>query len=122
MDTQLIEKLSARRAEELGIGAPWALAWSLDVEFPMGQTDFLYQVIVFNQPMLAVNDERIFEEVTNHEFAHVLVGPLAEHGPVWQSAARALGCTLSVETGMLDSHELRFPDGYEPACPICGGH
>lgn len=31
-----------------------------------------------------------------HEFAHAMAGPYADHGPVWQYIAVAIGCSASV--------------------------
>lgn len=31
-----------------------------------------------------------------HEMAHVIAGPMAEHGPIWKLVAKTIGCTADV--------------------------
>jgi predicted SprT family Zn-dependent metalloprotease len=119
MDTEYAEKIVVRLANEYGISDPWNLAWHYEVRNDLGRTDFIDRLVILNHPMLMANDEVILREVANHEFAHVMVGPFADHGPQWQRVARALGCTLTVETGMMPEGVLTHPEGYTPVCPRC---
>lgn len=49
-----------------------------------------------------------------HEFAHVIAGPAAGHGPIWANVAKALGCSAQVHCKQF-IHECDYK--YVIMCP-----
>lgn len=116
MDIARAEKIALDLFKERDVTPTWQLAWVLDPTYDLGRTDWVSDVISFNQPVIEANDETILREVVNHEFAHTFAGLFADHGPEWQRIARSFGCSLTVETGIMPDGAINRPHGM---CPVC---
>jgi len=72
--------------------------------------------ILLSKRLVAINSPEYVRDTILHEIAHALVGPDADHGPLWKAKARELGCK---DTGRCGANVTPIPGPYFAECP-CG--
>jgi predicted SprT family Zn-dependent metalloprotease len=81
-----------------------------------GLCDARRKRISLSKSLTIVNDDAHVRNTILHEIAHALT-PGEDHGPVWKSVAKAIGCTGARQYG---DTVVRPVAPFQGQCPNCG--
>ncbi len=87
----LYTKLIRKHADDLGL-RDWTFGWNRQLA-RAGVCDYAEQSIKISRPITLLHPQEAVQDTILHELAHAWAGWEANHGPLWQERAVALGAT-----------------------------